>query len=169
MNPAWWPSDLDRIPESLDALDRRLTALVQLLVESRVEEAQEGDQDDREHLSADGDPKTDTIARDNLVRHPDLALGRSTTTPDDSHVSREIGLSVDGRGEDTSDTTHTNDNGGRDRLLGVGDGVGGLVGEDRGNVGWERGGKQVRQWKEVSLPIPFPPDSHSPDRRDHSP
>ena len=44
-------------------------------------------------------------------------------------------MSVDGRGDDTSDTTHSDDDGGGDRLLGVSNGVGSLESEDRGDVG----------------------------------
>ena len=54
------------------------------------------------------------------------------------HVSREIGLSVDGRGNDTSNTTHSNDHGSGNRLLGVSDSVGGLESKDRGNVGYSK-------------------------------
>lgn len=44
-------------------------------------------------------------------------------------------MSIDGRGDDTSNTTHSDDNGGGDRLLGVSDGVGSLESKDRGDVG----------------------------------
>lgn len=52
----------------------------------------------------------------------------------DSPVTGEIGLPVDGRGEDSTDTSHPDDDGGRDGSLCVGDRVGRLVRQDRGYV-----------------------------------
>lgn len=43
---------------------------------------------------------------------------------------------TDSRGHDSSDTSESNDEGGGDSALRVGEDVVGRVGEDGGNVGW---------------------------------
>ena len=131
---------LDRVPVALDSLDRLGLAGIEFAVVAGVTDGQDSDQDDGEELSTDGSPKTGTGQegkqagqRDAHIEREDVAL-RSNL-----HVSREIGLSVDGRGNDTSNTTHSNDHGSGNRLLGVSDSVGGLESKDRGDVGYSKG------------------------------
>jgi hypothetical protein len=124
---------LDRISETLDSLHRRRSAFVHLLVDA-LEVEGKGDTDaDDEELASDRSPETGTEKADRK--------GRVSASPvqeygekEDLHVPRGICLPVDSRSDDTTDTTHTNDNGRGNCLLGVGNGVVGLVSQDGRHV-----------------------------------
>jgi hypothetical protein len=53
---------------------------------------------------------------------------------ENSHVSRIIGLTVDGTGKDPTDSSHPDHDGGSDRFFGMGDGIISLISQDRGDV-----------------------------------